>query len=468
MTHLRTYFFQLPFLISGLVLVVVYGLSWVFLQAPQAGSSLTEGQRVSSLGRYAASALQEHVKASLGSAYTLQLLLLHNHGRIEDFDAIAADLMRRYPAVGRLGLAPNGVISQVYPAEGNTTAIGNDLYKHPASPLELRSLVQSKDTEMIPIGPLEVGPNDWGFECLLPVFLPDEKGSEVFWGFVTVSVRPKILLDGMDLNMVLGMDAVFRFSLFDQAQNRRVFFEEANPEPLPQPDILSFPLSRGSLDLEITPKPRMASRSGADAVRSPLKVSVLFGVLLSMLTYILLRQREKLLRLSVYDRVLGQPERYQLIRSTDRWLAERIRGKGKTAVMLLRVVMDSQQAVSSVEQPSAEIQKLLLKSLRMSDLAVNLDTEYVLIVTTELPNEQFAGELAERLFFTVCEHCTAQYPNKVLAIKAGVFFCAKGDSSQTALEGVFGALRQAQEQLGDILVMNSSRRKDWKFYTAYK
>jgi sensor domain CHASE-containing protein len=467
MTHLRAYFFQLPFLISGLILVVVYGLSWIFLQTPpQAERSLTEGQRVSSLGRYAASTLEEHVKASLGSAYNLQLLLVHNYGKVENFDAIAADLMRRYPAVGRLSLAPSGVVSQVYPLEGNATAIGNDLYKHPASPLELRSLIQNKDKEMIPIGPLEVAPDDWGFECLLPVFLPGEKGSEIFWGFVTVLIKPKILLDGMDLDVILGTDAVFRFSLFDQAQNRRVFFGETNPEPLPRPDILSFPLSRGSLDLEIAPKPHITP--GVDTSRLSLKVSALFGILLSILAYILLRQREKLLTLSIYDRALGQPERYQLIRNTDRWLAENIRGKGKTAVMLLRVVTDSQQSASPIEQPGPEIQKLLVRSLRMSDLIVTLDTEYVLVVTTELPNEQFAGELAEKLFFTVCEYCTAQYPNKILAVKAGVFFCAKSDSSQTALEGVFGALRQAQEQLGDILVMNSSRRKDWKFYTAYK
>lgn len=138
------------------------------------------------------SAIGERVERALSATYALAALVRQGKGQVQNFDAIAGEMVRVYPGVGSLQLAPDGVIRQLVPRAGNEKAIGHDLLKDPA---RTKEAFLARDTGKLTLaGPFNLVQGGKGAVGRLPVFLPDTSGEERFWGFTCVLIRfPDIL-----------------------------------------------------------------------------------------------------------------------------------------------------------------------------------------------------------------------------------------------------------------------------------
>src|SRR5690606_10782415 len=72
-------------------------------------------------------ALQVGIERAQSANFALAALIQQGRGTLHNFDAIAATMLPLYPGASEFALAPDGVITAVYPLAGNEKALGLNL-----------------------------------------------------------------------------------------------------------------------------------------------------------------------------------------------------------------------------------------------------------------------------------------------------------------------------------------------------
>jgi diguanylate cyclase (GGDEF)-like protein len=124
---------------------------------------------------------------------TLASIVLQGNGSTDDFD-LAAPVIADSPAILNVLLAPDGVVTNVYPIEGNENLIGLDFFSEGAGNNEAAA---ARDSGQLVLG----GPfkSVQGSEIMtgrLPVFIDTPNEKNKFWGLVSVTLKfPQVLQD---------------------------------------------------------------------------------------------------------------------------------------------------------------------------------------------------------------------------------------------------------------------------------
>ena len=123
----------------------------------------------------------------------LKQILISENGQIHQFNTIAENLM--YDSIESLQLAPNGVVTDIYPDEGNEA--GKIDLIHDKDRGEISCYARDNHT-IITQGPFELKQGGYGIAVRNPVYLKDQSGQEYFWGFTIVILRvPDIFSDAI-------------------------------------------------------------------------------------------------------------------------------------------------------------------------------------------------------------------------------------------------------------------------------
>ncbi|RGY95920.1 diguanylate cyclase [Clostridium sp. AM58-1XD] len=124
--------------------------------------------------------LQYAIDSRLLSTEILEMIVVNDNGAVTDFDAIAERLYVNDPAIRSLQLAPDGVVTYVYPLEGNEEAFGS-LFDDPDRRVEAE---YARDTgKMTLAGPYELSQGGMGLVARNPVYMENDQNKENFWGF---------------------------------------------------------------------------------------------------------------------------------------------------------------------------------------------------------------------------------------------------------------------------------------------
>ena len=125
---------------------------------------------------------------------TLQQILISENGEINHFDTISKNIMS--DSIESIQLAPNGVVTDIYPAEGNEA--GKIDLLHDKDRGEISCYARDNHT-LITQGPFELKQGGYGIAVRNPVYLNDKNGQEYFWGFTIVILRvPDIFSDSIN------------------------------------------------------------------------------------------------------------------------------------------------------------------------------------------------------------------------------------------------------------------------------
>ena len=109
---------------------------------------------------------------------TLQQILISENGEINYFDTISKNIMS--DSIESIQLAPNGVVTDIYPAEGNEA--GKIDLLHDKDRGKISCYARDNHT-LITQGPFELKQGGYGIAVRNPVYLNDKNGQEYFWGF---------------------------------------------------------------------------------------------------------------------------------------------------------------------------------------------------------------------------------------------------------------------------------------------
>ena len=140
---------------------------------------------------------------------TLKQVLISGNGDIKQFDTIAENLIS--DSIESVQLAPDGVVTDIYPAEGN--GAGKIDLLHDKDRGRISCYARDNHT-IITQGPFELKQGSYGIAVRNPVYLNDEHGQAYFWGFTIVILRvPDIFSDAISALSDFGYE--YRLSKTD-------------------------------------------------------------------------------------------------------------------------------------------------------------------------------------------------------------------------------------------------------------
>ena len=136
--------------------------------------------------------LAEDIKTGIDVTDTLEQVLINGDGRINDFPRIAKSMQADY--IQSIQLAPAGIVTEIYPAEGNEEGLGNLIDREDERGISCR---YARDNDgIITQGPFELRQGGSGIAVRNPVYLEQANGQKTFWGFTIVILRVPELFAG--------------------------------------------------------------------------------------------------------------------------------------------------------------------------------------------------------------------------------------------------------------------------------
>ena len=194
--------------------------------------------------------LIEDFSQAIGVTHALEQILISEDGQCKRFETVAQNLSSS--VLQSIQLAPNGVVTDIYPAAGNEDG-KIDLF-HDESRSELCRY--GRDNNVITLqGPFSLSQGGSGIAVRNPVYLADETGQETFWGFTIVILRvPEVFARSTQALEHFGYD--YRLSKRTAPLGDEYEEVASSGQALTDPASYTFPLdgTNSTWKLEVMPK----------------------------------------------------------------------------------------------------------------------------------------------------------------------------------------------------------------------
>ena len=186
------------------IVVLILGLlilSTVLQEADKATRESTMTKAQLNAVTYA-NQMKDQLQQGVAITEGLEQILVSQNGQLQHFEALARKQMTNY--IQSIQLAPKGVVTDIYPLEGNRSERGDLMSGGPRT----RICEYGIEYDMVTFqGPYTLSTGGQGIAVRNPVFLEDEEGNQVFWGFTIAVIRvPDIFRDTIDSLTNYGYD----------------------------------------------------------------------------------------------------------------------------------------------------------------------------------------------------------------------------------------------------------------------
>ena len=179
---------------------------------------------------------------------TLEQVIISENGEFHQFDTIAKNLMS--DSIESMQLAPNGIVTDIYPAEGNEA--GKIDLLHDKDRKEISCYARDNHAT-ITQGPFELKQGGYGIAVRNPVYLKDKSGQEYFWGFTIVILRvPDIFSDTVSALSNFGYEYKILKTDIPWSDTYKVVYQSDGQ--IDHPVSYAFTVGDGTWKLEVTPK----------------------------------------------------------------------------------------------------------------------------------------------------------------------------------------------------------------------
>ena len=200
-------------------------------------NAVTYGQRI-----------ENDIENGIEITDTLKQLLINGNGQIINFSKVAENLMSY--SIQSVQLAPNGVVTEIYPEEGNETG-KIDLLKD-SNRGEISNYAKDHNITIIQ-GPIKLKQGGSGLVVRNPIYLEDKNGQEYFWGFTIAVLRvPEIFEDST--NALSKFKYNYRLSREASVLDKKYVEVDANCDKMIRPVTYNLTVGKEKWKLEIMPR----------------------------------------------------------------------------------------------------------------------------------------------------------------------------------------------------------------------
>lgn len=181
-----------PILVATLIAALFFLIGYTGLQLyTQIRESDTKAE-LSNLVIKRSDAIERYLEQSLTATRMLEIQIRLNKGNRDGFDQYAAAILAASPGVSNIQLAPEGIITDIYPLAGNEAAIGHNILIDDRRRDEARKAISTRKITLA--GPFELIQGGVAVIGRQPVFLQKER-QESFWGFTSALIHLENLLE---------------------------------------------------------------------------------------------------------------------------------------------------------------------------------------------------------------------------------------------------------------------------------
>lgn len=235
---------------------------------------------------------------------TLKEMVRDHHGDTMFFDEMAGTIYDSVIsgtgiALKNLAIAPNGVVSKVYPYKGNEGLIGFSFFD-PDRPGNAKAIEAYERGDTVLTNPFPLVQGGVGIAGRTPVVLKEIDGNRL-WGLVTVTMDFNNLLRSLNLDHLLGMGISYELAYIDDDGSRQVMQSRG----VTGDSAVVYRFACRNLLWEISVMPEdgwIPTRRYAYNITIIIILSVLVGVLCDMVLR-LRDSNEELLRVSIMDKL---------------------------------------------------------------------------------------------------------------------------------------------------------------------
>lgn len=272
------------------MIVFLVGICLMGLFTYHTNSQIQNNQRTLALmnAKTYGQQIEDDLENGVGITNSLEQILINSDGQVHDFSKIAKYVMSS--SIQSVQLAPNGVVTEIYPENGNETGKIDLLNDEKRS--EISNYAKKYHTT-ITQGPFELKQGGSGIAIRNPVYLEDESGQEYFWGFTIVIVRvPKVFEDST--NALSKFRYAYKISKQESPWNKKYKEVYASTDKMIQPESYDFIVGQEKWKLEVMPKDGWNHTKEVSLV---LVCGMIIVLLLTILTKVLLLLDERRIEL---------------------------------------------------------------------------------------------------------------------------------------------------------------------------
>ena len=267
--------FILPFLVF-IIGVLILGALTYQLESSQ-NSVIRSKAELNAV--YYADNMKRDIDRGIAVTETVKQIVIAENGAMPKFNAVAENMMHDF--IQSIQLAPGGVVTEIYPAEGNEAGkidLINDVNRG-------RISRYARDTGRITIqGPFPLKQGGQGIAIRNPVYLEKDNGQKKFWGFTIVIIRvPEIFSDSIKPLAEFGYEYKLSKSIAPWDNSFKEVF--ASGAELHEPAVYNFVLGDSNWRLEVMPQTGWSSNKNIYVF---LGCGILIVLLLSALIVVLL------------------------------------------------------------------------------------------------------------------------------------------------------------------------------------
>lgn len=232
--------------------------------------------------------IEDDFESGVQITNSLEQMLMNSDGQIHDFSKIAKYMMTS--SIHSVQLAPNGVVTEIYPDKGNEA--GKIDLLNDSNRSEISNYAKKYHTT-ITQGPFELKQGGSGIAIRNPVYLEDESGQEYFWGFTIVIIRvPKIFEDSTNALSKFGY--TYKLSKQESPWNKTYKEVYASTDKMENAVSYKFIFGQEKWKLEVMPKKGWNHTKEVSLV---LVCGTIIVLLLTILTKVLLLLDERRIEL---------------------------------------------------------------------------------------------------------------------------------------------------------------------------
>lgn len=269
------------------------------------------------------------LNSGIGITNSIKQILISEDGTVDKFSAIASDMMT--DCVQSIQLAPGGVVTDIYPEEGNDAGkidLVND---------EKRGTIvrYGIDNDMVVMqGPFSLNQGGLGIAIRNPVYLYNDEGERFFWGLTIVIIKvPEIFNSSISALESFGYN--YTLSKTESPLSSEYKVIDSSKIELVNPVSYTFELGGCIWQIAVAP---VDGWKNDNSIIFVMIGSIIIIVLLEVLTFAFLymeKQRKKFKVLSLTDGLTGLLNRTDFNEQVEKYLDNR--GTKKCISILLDV-----------------------------------------------------------------------------------------------------------------------------------